>query len=180
MGRIALHFCPAGHGAAIDGATLEAHEHRHTRQCGMHEAVHSAPAAGAHCKSRMSPWYPGRMMELRQVEGVTIDYCAVERGVWLDAPEILAIINVMRRRESARVRSNLTYDGPGDVLSEVAAEIAIHTSDAWGPAAVDVVVNVAKGVGEASYYIVEAAGSGVEIAGEVAGGIIEFIADALG
>ena len=179
MGKATLHFCPAGHGAAIDGATLEAHEHRNTQQTCMHEVVQCAPVARAHGKLRKSPWYPGVVMELRQIEGATIDYCTVERGVWLDAPEILSIVNAMRRKETVNTSRSNVYDGAGDVVVDVAHEIAWQTSDVWGQAAVDVVVNTAKGVGNTTYYIVEAAGNSIELAGEVASGIIGFIADAL-
>ncbi|MCC6154436.1 MAG: zf-TFIIB domain-containing protein [Candidatus Hydrogenedentes bacterium] len=179
MGKAALYFCPAGHGAAIDGATLEAHEHRNTQQTGMHEVVQCAPIARAHGKPRKSPWYPGVVMEMRQIEGVTIDYCPVERGVWLDAPEILSIVNAMRHSKHAQTSGTNARKEAVDATLDIGSDIAIHTSDIWGEAAVDVVVNTAKGVGNTTYYIVEAAGNSIEFAGEVASGIIGFIADAL-
>ena len=179
MGKAALHFCPAGHGAAIDGATLEAHEHRNTQQAGMHEVVHQAPVARAHEKPRMSPWYPGVVMELRQVEGATIDYCNVERGVWLDAPEILFIVNVMQHRKHAQTSGSTARKEAVDATLDIGTDMAIHTADLWGEAAVDVVIRTAQGVGSTTYYIAEAAGNSFEFAGEVASGIIGFIADAL-
>jgi hypothetical protein len=40
-------------------------------------------------------------------------------------------------------------------------------------------VNTSKGAGNTTYYVIEAAGCSSEFAGEVPGGIINFIADAL-
>lgn len=184
MGATVLHFCPAGHGAAINGETLAAHDHRRQDACAMHDAVNRAPRAGAHCAPRRSPWCPGSVMEPREIEGVTIDYCATERGVWLDAQEILAIVNAMRERAPAKTAHETAY-GAVRELGGVALDIASLAPEVWMEPAIGGVARAATHAAGASKLVVDAIGPGVEAIvdgmtiGEIAGAIVEFIADAL-
>ena len=167
---VTVQFCPAGHGAAIDGATLAAHVHHSAQSCGMHELLDHAPRVPATVATRRhSPWYSAQIMEPCDVEGIEIDFCPIERGVWLDAPEIVHILNLMRRKPGEKLPTAT------DVVSEITGDVILYMPDVW----IDSAINTVDKAAEPTVAIVDAAGNVWDYGADIVVGIVEFIADAI-
>jgi len=109
-------------------------------------------------------------MEPCDVEGIEIDFCSIERGVWLDAPEIVQIANAMRRRPEPKTEyvstdlAGFAFEIGGDVFVQTAINAA------------DRVVN--NGSRE-TVQAIDATGDVIGYGADFVAGIIEFIADAI-
>jgi len=170
-GHTTLHFCPRNHGAAIDGDTIESHVHRDAADCGMHDVFERAPRKPGIGKSRTSPWYSGQAMDRCDIEGIEVDVCPVERGVWLDAPEILAIVQTMR------CKTPPTEPKGKQSTSDLALDVVVHGTDATLEFASSVPRKVAAPGDGGGGVILDSVANGADSAGEVAWGIVEFVSD---